>query len=69
MSDLGMTDVIEVRYLSINGTHIQVEYADAYGFEDEYWIPLSAVEPNFNILHDIMELTVSVEVLRELGII
>jgi hypothetical protein len=69
MSKLGATDVIEVRYLSMNNTHIQVEYIDQFGFEEEFWLPLSEVEPDFNVMHDIMELTVSVKALREVGIL
>lgn len=69
MSKLGATDVIEVRYISMNSTHIQVEYVDAFGFEEEFWLPLAEIEQDFNIMHDIMELTVSVKALREVGIL
>ena len=62
------TTVIEVRYLSMSKTHIQVEYAGLFGMIDEYWIALDQIHNEFNIFHDIMDLEVSDAELQKVGI-
>jgi len=66
----GITTTLEVRYLSMNKTHIQVEFVDALGITDEYWIPFSAITnaDELNILDDIMELTVTRQELEQQGL-
>lgn len=64
------TVTIEVRYLSMNKTHLQVEFVDNLGMTDEYWIPFNAIQnrDELNILDDIMELTVTCQELEQQGL-
>lgn len=59
---------IEVRYVSMNHTHMQVEFTDESGFLEECWIPLSAITSGFNVFDDIMDIDVLESVLDEIGI-
>ena len=62
------TRTIEVRYLSQNHTHLQVEHADAFGNTEEYWIPYTAIHSEFNIFDPILEIEVDEAELSHQGI-
>ena len=62
------TAVVEVAYLSMNNTHIQVEHVGLLGIVDEYWIALSEIHSPFSVLDDIMDLEVSTAELDRIGL-
>jgi len=61
--------VVEVKYLSMNNTHIQVEHVGLLDISDECWIALSAIRNEFNIFDDILDLMVDNEELARVGLL